>query len=53
MEIPARALILSCMRNGPGVIAILGREKERPEASYSGALEVEDKNEVCKQTVIK
>lgn len=53
MEIPARALIPSCMRNGPGVILILGIGEGGTTGKNCSILEVEDKNKVCKQTVIK
>lgn len=49
MEIPASALILSCMRNAPVVILTL----EMGKGNNFDILEVEDKNESYKQTIIK
>ena len=52
MEIPARALMPSCVRDGPRVIATWGRKKDEPQATHSGTLEVEDRREVCKQAAV-
>lgn len=52
MEIPARALIPSCMRDGQ-VSLPLEEGKEGPLANHSSTPEVEGRNEVCKETVIK
>lgn len=49
MEIPARALILSCMRNSPVVILTL----ETGKRNNFDILEVEDKNEIYRQTITK